>query len=223
MFTLFDFINQWKIQKTARERSPYGDNFFEERLAELKERVDNKRYVHTLGVIETAKKLAQIYKLDENKARLAAVLHDWDKGYSEQEMRERIYELGANKMVSKEIIEYMPKVCHGLTAALDLGVNYPSIPADVLKAVMNHTTGNERMSRLDMIIYIADALEPGRNYPEYKRLYDQIGKLCIEDLFCEVFKESVIAVIKKGVYMHPETAKIWNANIDMISKRHLNR
>lgn len=123
-------------------------------------------------------------------------------------MRDRIFEVGANKMVSKDVIDLMPKVVHGLTAALSLGVEYPSIPSDVLKAVINHTTGCVRMSRLDMVIYIADALEPGRDYPEYSHLKEQIGKLGIEDLFCEVFKESVIAVMNKGAFIHPDTADV---------------
>lgn len=76
MFNLVDFINKKRIEKSARELSPYGDDFYKERLDELKERVDDKRYKHTLGVVETAIKLAEEYNVDVNKARLAAVLHD---------------------------------------------------------------------------------------------------------------------------------------------------
>lgn len=212
----------YDVQKKAQDRSPYTDEFFNERLEELKTRVDEKRYKHTLGVIEMAERLCDIYHIDKQKARLAATLHDWDKCYSDDDMRKRIYEVGADKMVSKDIIEEMPKVLHGVTAAFALGVEYPNIPSDVLKAVMNHTTAAKRMSRLDMVIYIADALDPNRDYPEYNKLVHLMDKISLEDLFCKVFAESVIAVIKKEQTLHPNTVAIWNKNVEMYQARHSN-
>lgn len=65
-----------KFQRAVEERNPYKDDFFEDRLIELKNRVDKKRYIHTLGVIEMAQILAEEYDVDIKKARLAALLHD---------------------------------------------------------------------------------------------------------------------------------------------------
>lgn len=123
-------------------------------------------------------------------------------------MRKRIYAVGADSLMSDEVIEFMPKVLHGATAAFALGIKYPNIPSDVLKAVLNHTTAALRMSRLDMVIYIADALEPGRDYPEYEKLAELIGDICLEDLFCKVYAESTIAVIRKGKPLYPMTVEI---------------
>lgn len=75
MLDIFDFESR-KVSKNAEERNPYTDEFFEERLAELKERVDEDRYVHTLGVIEMAEILCDVYGIDKKKARLAAAIHD---------------------------------------------------------------------------------------------------------------------------------------------------
>lgn len=135
-------------------------------------------------------------------------------------MRKRIADVGATRLVGSKIIQEMPKVAHGTTAALSLGVKYPSIPSDVLKAVMHHTTASTRMSRLDMVVYVADALDPGRNYPEYNELAAMIGKECLEDLFCKVYGKSTIAVINKGQTLHPKTAVIWNKNVEMYNARH---
>lgn len=75
MLDIFDFESR-KIEKNAEERNPYTDEFFEDRLAELKERVDEDRYLHTLGVIEMAEILCDVYDVDKKKARLAAAIHD---------------------------------------------------------------------------------------------------------------------------------------------------
>lgn len=211
-----------KIQRKVEERNPYKDDFFEERLEELKTRVDEKRFVHTMGVIDTAEILADIYGVDVKKARLAALLHDWDKCYSDEDMRDRIYEVGADSLVSVDVIDKMPKVLHGTTAAFALGIQYPSIPTDVLKAVINHTTGDIHMSGLDMVIYIADALEPSRDYPGYQDLVEQIGKISLEDLFVKTFGEAIIAVIEKEKILHPKTSEIWNYHLEQYLLRHVN-
>lgn len=220
MLDIFDFESR-KVNKTVADRNPYTDDFFNERLSDLENRVDEKRYLHTLGVIEMAKILAEVYNVDVKKARLAAVIHDWDKCYNDEEMRKRIFAVGANTYATEEIIDDMPKVLHGVTAAFALGIEFPNIPSDVLRAVINHTTGNVRMSKLDMVIYIADALDPSREYEEYDELVNLIGKISLEDLFYQVYMYSTISVIKAGKSLHPKTAEIWNANVEKYNLRHI--
>lgn len=72
---IFDFESR-RISKNAKARSPYTDEFVEMLLAQLKERVDEDRYIHTLGVIEMAEILCETYGIDKKKARLAAAIHD---------------------------------------------------------------------------------------------------------------------------------------------------
>lgn len=123
-------------------------------------------------------------------------------------MRKRIFAVGANSYADEYIIDNMPKVMHGATAAFALGIEFPNIPSDVLRAVINHTTANVRMSKLDMVVYIADALDPSRDYAEYDELVNLIGKISLQDLFCRVYAESTIAVIRKGKPLHPKTAEV---------------
>lgn len=136
-------------------------------------------------------------------------------------MRDRIYEVGADSLVPADVIDDMPKIMHGTTAAFALGIEHPSIPTDVLQAVINHTTADIHMSDLDMVIYIADAIEPSRDYPGYQDLVDLIGKLSLEDLFVRTFAEATIAVMRKGKILHPRTSEVWNHHIAKYHKRHL--
>lgn len=218
---MFDnFFDGLKISKNVHEKNPYRDDFFDARLAELETRVDKKRYVHTLGVIEMAEILAIEYGVDIKKAKLAALLHDWDKCYTDEEMRDRIYEVGADSLVLPEVIDKMPKIMHGTTAAFALGIEYPHIPTDVLKAVINHTTGDVHMDDLDMIIYIADAIDPSRKYPEYDNLVGLIGKVSLHDLFVKTFAEATKAIIKKHKILHPKTSEIWNHHLEKYKQEH---
>ena len=66
-----------------------GEAFFKERKAELEQRVSKKRFTHVMGVVEEAEILARAYGVDVREARLAGLLHDWDKAYDDEEIRER--------------------------------------------------------------------------------------------------------------------------------------
>lgn len=135
-------------------------------------------------------------------------------------MRKRIKEVGAKRHTTQEIIDEMPLVCHGLTAAFGLGHKYPEIPSDVLKAIINHTTADTHMDDLSMVVYCADALEPNRKYAERQDLYNLIGKGTLHDLFVMVYKYSTICVLNKSKNLHPRTVEIWNYHIDKYNKRY---
>lgn len=76
MLKILDYFARRKLLKSIDKINPYSDEFLEARLAELKERVDEKRYKHTLGVMKMAEKLCDTYGIDKKKAVLAAALHD---------------------------------------------------------------------------------------------------------------------------------------------------
>ncbi|MFR5091867.1 MAG: bis(5'-nucleosyl)-tetraphosphatase (symmetrical) YqeK [Adlercreutzia equolifaciens] len=142
-----------------------SDAFYEARRDELEKRVGPRRFSYSLGVSETAEKLARVYGADETAARVAGLLHDWDKGYDDPGILARADELGME--LDAELVA-MPRVLHGLTAAVALGRAFPELSPEVLTAVERHTLGDAGMSDLDMIVYIADALEPGRRARSWK-------------------------------------------------------
>ena len=161
-----------------------SDAFYEARRDELEKRVGPRRFKHSLGVSETAEELARIYGADETAARVAGLLHDWDKGYDDPGILARADELGME--LDAELVA-MPRVLHGLTAAVALGRAFPELPPEVLTAVERHTLGDAGMSDLDMIVYIADALEPGRKGKVVEKLREKVGELELTGLFLEVY------------------------------------
>jgi predicted HD superfamily hydrolase involved in NAD metabolism len=123
--------------------------------------VNEKRLAHIKGVVWTCTSLARRYGEDEDKAILAAFIHDALRGQSDAEL------LGMARQNGFEVDDYTakhPKLLHGPMAAIwaqrELGVHDEA----VLAAVRAHTTGDAKMDKLTCILYLADCMEPGRDY-----------------------------------------------------------
>lgn len=185
-----------------------SDEFYEQRREELAGRVGPRRYAHSLGVAETAAKLARRYGADERAARVAGLLHDWDKGYDDPGILARADELGMD--LTDELVA-MPRVLHGLTAAVALGREFPELPPEVLTAVERHTLGEVDMGDLDMILYIADALEPGRKGKKVEKLRAQVDELELRELFLGVYAYWVQLIMERRHPIYSRTTEIWNS------------
>ncbi|WP_461546674.1 bis(5'-nucleosyl)-tetraphosphatase (symmetrical) YqeK, partial [Senegalimassilia anaerobia] len=178
------------------------------RREDLAHRVKRSRFEHSLGVSETAARMARVYGQDEHLARLAGLLHDWDKGYDDEGIRARAVELG----IADQLASYldMPHLLHGPTAAAALAREFPELPAPLLQAIRLHTTGAVGMSPLDLIVYVADVIEPGRYCAGVDKLRDMVGKVELEELFMATLVYVVGNLIERRKLIHPGTVTVWN-------------
>lgn len=127
-----------------------------------RERLSDKRLGHTLRVAETAEILAAAHGLNQDDARLAALLHDSARELGPEELLriavERDLPVGPFEKES-------PKILHGPVAAElareDLGVK----DEEILEAVRVHTVGEPGMSPFVLAVFLADKIEPARDYP----------------------------------------------------------
>lgn len=182
-----------------------------ERMSALaKERVSKKRFKHMEGVAETAERLALSYGADPESARLAGILHDWDKDLDNDQIRAKVHEMGIQDEVGEWVAQNMPQVLHGPTAAAELERSFPDIPPDVISAIRKHTIASQEMADLDKIIYIADALEPGRRFDEVQKLRGMMDEASLDELYFEVYRFWIQALVGKGCLLHPDTLAIWN-------------
>ncbi len=144
----------------------------------LQEHLKPKRLKHTYGVAAEAKKLAKRYGEDSDKAELAGLCHDMMRNISPKEAEKLAKKYGLPEKLAKN-----PNLAHGRIAANVLRDVYGMHDEDLLNAVMYHTTGRKGMSRLEKILYLADAIEPGRDYPQVKALRkaaeEDLDKACI--------------------------------------------
>lgn len=161
----------------------------------LKRRLKERRFQHTLGVREEAVKLAAIYGGDVEKAEEAALLHDFCRNVTIEESDAYVKKYGLEEKYLGNVSLAHSKVAAGL-----LKEEYGIEDEDVLAAVSNHTTGRPNMSLLEKIIYVADTIEPGRDYPGVDELrnmaYNNIDAACLSAL-----DRSIKFVLSKGERM----------------------
>ena len=133
----------------------------------LKENLKVNRYNHTLGVVETAKKLAEINKISVEKAEIAALAHDVAKNLSLEEMMSIISE---NNIELSKTERENSNLWHSIIAPIEAKNKLKIENEEILDAIRWHTTGKEDMSILAKIIYIADMIEPSRDFPGVEKI-----------------------------------------------------
>ena len=174
----------------------------------MKESLNERRYIHSLGVQDMASHLAKVHGADIEKAEFAGRYHDIAKCFDQDTMDKYVKKYGLAD-------EYLgnPALAHSKVAAEILKNEYGVDDVDVLNAVSSHTTGRAGMSLLEEIVYVSDAIEDNRNYPELKKLQ----KRAETDLdgTCLFIMDYTIDVIKsKGRRLDTDTidAREWIFN-----------
>lgn len=121
------------------------------------------RYAHCVRVARMSETLARIHGADPRKARTAGMLHDLARLYSADRLLRESAERGV------PIDDYgreHPVVLHAPLSAQLARSMFGVTDSEVLSAIAKHTLGAGEMSVLDCILYLADGLEPGRDYAE---------------------------------------------------------
>ena len=205
-------LSEFAYQPTAiiglNESKPFGSTSYKCMKSLLMQRVNAARYVHSLSVAKTARKIARAYGYDPHVARMAGLLHDWDKALSPQRLADRVehYQLE----VDEEVVKSMPWVLHGITAAAVLAEEAPQFGEEVYSAIARHTVGAPNMKPLDMIVFVADKVEPTHDVSSYRYLYKQIGDITLEELFFRVLKESMAYLVSAEKPITRGSVEVWN-------------
>jgi predicted HD superfamily hydrolase involved in NAD metabolism len=167
-----------------------------------------KRLAHTRRVAETAASLAETYGADVFCARAAGLLHDWAKALDHDQTIERARELGIDLGVELGLVE---PLLHGLIAARELPERFGELPPAVFQAIARHTIGAADMSDLDMVVFVADGIEPGRpDVASVNSVRDQVGKVPLADLYFHAYAMGAAYVLETERYLYPGTLDIYN-------------
>lgn len=178
-------------------------------LEELREKVRKKmrekRYIHTLGVEEKAAELAKKYKADEEKCRIAAILHDVAKEMSIDKMRD-ICQKNFSDELSKEDME-INEILHGFAGCIIARDEFGITDENILNGIKYHTVGKRGLSLLGRIIYIADGIEKNRNYPAVDEIRKEVEK--------DLDRGIILEIDKKIEYLTEKKGKIHKNTVDM--------
>ena len=201
------------IDAYIRAHGLYLCDYPEAQIVErLKGMLTEHRFQHTLGVADTAERLAASYGVDPHRARLAGLLHDCAKSMPMEEMvamvKANLSDLDDSELETRAIL-HAPA---GMVVARDMfGVR----DARILSAIRKHTVGDGEMCPLDTLIYVADFIEPGRErFPGLQKA----RRLAEKDmdqaaLYCAQL--STRHVKSRGQKPHPRTQKM----MDMLERK----
>lgn len=134
----------------------------------------HKRIPHVLGTEQEAIRLAERYGADVEKARAAALLHDCTK---KLDMPAQLALCEQYGIELDELEQKALKLLHSKTGAA-IARDVFGVDDDIYSAIWYHTTGHAHMTKLEKIIYLADYIEPSRDFPGV----DTLRKVCYEDL-----------------------------------------
>ena len=143
-----------------------------------------KRRIHTEGVLDTAIKLGKVYGLESDdleRVEIACLFHDVFRGRKGEAL---------NSLIDKYCLpnKYYDNanLAHGKLASAYIKSELGIEDTTILDAVSFHTTGRPEMSLIEKIVFIADAIEPGRDYPGVDGLrrlaFSDIDRACLESL-----------------------------------------
>ncbi len=124
------------------------------------------RVAHVLGCRDTAVKLAKVWGADETDAARAALLHDITKALDGPL---QLVLCRAYGMELDNFSVHNPKTLHALTGSMVAQRIFKENDA-VVSAIRSHTTGKADMNMLEKIIYVADYMEPNRDFPDVEEM-----------------------------------------------------
>lgn len=139
------------------------------------ENIGEKRWNHSLRVLDTALELARIYGGDQDRVHQAALLHDCGKIRDKSLLLKKAKSFG---IILDEIMLRNQELIHGPLGAKIAEVEFQVKDPEVLDAIRYHTTARPAMTKLEKIIFLGDIIEADRNFPGV----EDIRKLAYEDL-----------------------------------------
>ena len=192
-----DFIRKAGLYNTAKDYRNLPMDQLEQVVVSI---LKPNRVKHVLGCAETAVELAKIYGVDETDAQRAALLHDITKALDGPLQLTLCRSYGR---ILDDFSTKNPKTLHALTGSLVAQRIFGENKA-VVDAICCHTTGKADMNLLEKIIYVADYMEPNRDFPGV----EELRRLAYEDITqaLELGLEMTLALLKEqGRDISPES------------------
>lgn len=165
-----------------------------------------QRYEHSLGVRDTAVKLALRFGADPGKAELAGLLHDCAKNIPAEEALVLCERLGIELDEAERL---NPALIHAPLGAELAQTEFGIHDEEIKNAIRYHTVGRAGMSLLEKVIYLADMIEPGRSFEGVEALRKAV-EVSLDKALYEALKQSILHNAARGRIIHTGTVDAYN-------------
>lgn len=172
---------------------------------ELKKRLSEERYKHSVGTMKSAGELAQRYGEDEEEAKLAGLIHDMAKELYREEMDKCIEKYNIE---IDEIEKYQMPLLHAKIGAA-IAKDEFGVSEKVQNAIKYHTTGNIEMDKFAKIVFIADKIEENRDY-ENVEIVRKFATENLDKTMMYILNSNIQKSISRNRTIHPNTTELRN-------------
>ena len=178
----------------------------EELITEVKKRLSTKRFEHVLRVEQIALELAEKYEVHLEKVSIAALLHDVAKDEPDTEMMDLVI----SENLDLDLLQYGSAIWHAATGTVKAIRDFNIEDEEILNAINYHTVGAPEMSLVEQVVFIADYIEPGRDFEgveEARKLAEQ----SLEKALKFKLKETIIDLVHRKRKIYPRIIDSYNA------------
>lgn len=181
----------------------------------IKERLSDYRFYHSVCVAESAVQLAKRFGADEEKARVAGILHDVMKEETKENQLAVIEKAG---MKMTELEKKNKKVYHQMSGAAYVKEELGITDDEIINAIRYHTTGRRSMSLLEKIIYLADFISADRDYEDVDVMRCKVEE-GMEEGMLYAFRYTIVDLVNQCKEIHPDTLDAYNWVIEETEER----
>ncbi len=168
--------------------------------------MSEKRFTHVLGVEKAAIELAERYGADFEKVSLAALLHDYAKEQAEGEMLDLII----SENLDLDLTQYGSSIWHGPVGAILARREFNIEDEEILDAIAHHTIGAPKMTLVEQIIFVADYIEPNREFDGVEKAR-KLAETSIEEAVRYEIKETIRHLLTEEKKIYPKAIDSYNA------------
>ncbi len=174
-------------------------------LKDIRERLSDFRYNHSLEVAKSAVYLAEKYGYDKETAYTAGLAHDVLKELSREDFS-AFFE--KENIILSDVEKTAPKLWHAMAGAVYLQKRY-GFSDEIITAVRYHTTGREGMSLLEKILFIADFISADRSYNGVEDMRKR-AEISLEYAMEEGLRFTIEDLARECRLIHPDTLSCYN-------------
>ena len=163
----------------------------------VKNKLSEKRYKHSICVMEMCEKLAKIYNVDIEMAKRVGIVHDIAKEMPKEEM---VSYCKQNNIQIDEIEMQNPGLLHGKIGA-DIAKKEFGFNEQMQNAIESHTTGKPNMDMLAKILFVADAISDDRDWADIPTLR-KVANENIDEAIIQIINLIIQEQIEKNKLIH---------------------
>ena len=176
----------------------------------LRDRVTKRRFLHSVRVRDTAAALAGMYRCDREKAEAAGLLHDVARDMPLITMQQLTS--GQYETLPHEEVFYRPGLLHAYAGRVIVQQDFGIQDEDILRSIELHTTGGERMTVLNKVIFVADYIEPGRSFRGVEKAR-KIARRSLDEAVLYIYRATMGKLVSKGIYICINTLLGYNEQV----------